>query len=119
MKYQQTNTKQPLGKYVISKDGHWEKSWKQNQKEETHKIVTRSLYSGALFFRCRNQAKVFVWLGNMKIKQGNHTNAINGLKYFLLELKDCLIETVGWLNIGDPISSTRVKPRLLKPRSIW
>ena len=34
-----------------------------------------------------NQDKAFVWLEKVKIRKGNPTNASNGLKYFLLQLK--------------------------------
>ena len=46
-------------------------------------------------------------------RKGNSSNAMNGLNYFLLQLKGCMMEASWWqergpMSIGDPISATRV-----------
>ena len=47
--------------------------------------------------------------------KGNPTNALNRLKYFILQLKDCMMETSCWhlaeggsTSIGSLITDTRV-----------
>ena len=43
-------------------------------------------------------------------RKGIPTNPINGVKYFILQLKNCIMETSCWLDmrIGDPITANRV-----------
>ena len=48
------------------------------------------------------------------MERHNLTTAMKGLKYFQLQLKDCVMETScrqeGWpTSIGDPITVTRVR----------
>ena len=42
-----------------------------------------------------------------RIWRSNHTNALNGFKYFLLQMKDCLMEG-GSMSICDPTTATRL-----------
>ena len=46
--------------------------------------------------------------------------AMNGLKYILLQLKDCMMETSCWLwamSIGDSITATRVEVGIINTSS--
>ena len=50
-----------------------------------------------------------------KIRKGNPTNAMNGFKYFLLQLKGCMEETCeGSMSIGDPIAASRLEVGIIK-----
>ena len=54
-------------------------------------------------FRCQTQAKGFCMTRQGKIRKGYPTNAMNGVKYFLLQMKHCIMETHCWpTSIGNP-----------------
>ena len=43
-----------------------------------------------------------------KVRQPHYFMHWNGLKYFVLQFNDCMMETVGWGRVHEPITATWV-----------